>query len=146
MDRQKLAKAAAEAMWAGDRASKLLRMKVEEVRPGYARLSMRITRDMLNGYDTCHGGVIFTLADSAFGYACNSHNQLSVAASCSIDFLAPARAGDVLTATAVELARAGRAGVYDIRVEKQDGAVVATFHGRSTTLRGHWVNTQGAGA
>lgn len=141
MDRQKLAKAASDAMWAGDRASKLLGMKVEEVRPGYARLSMRITRDMLNGYDTCHGGVIFTLADSAFGYACNSHNQLSVAASCSIDFLAPARAGDVLTATAVELARAGRAGVYDIRVEKQDGAVVATFRGRSTTLRGHWVNT-----
>lgn len=133
-------------MWAGDRASKLLGMKVEEVRPGYARLAMRVTRDMLNGYDTCHGGVIFTLADSAFGYACNSHNQLSVAASCSIDFLAPARTGDVLTATAVELARAGRAGVYDIRVENQDGAVVATFRGRSTTIRGHWVNTAGAGA
>ena len=146
MDRMKLAQLASDAMWAGDRASKLLEMKVEEVRPGTARLSMRITRDMLNGYDTCHGGVIFTLADSAFGYACNSHNQLSVAASCSIDFLAPARTGDVLTASAVELARAGRAGVYDIRVEKQDGTVVATFRGRSTTIRGHWVNVQGAGA
>ncbi|HLE67070.1 MAG TPA: hydroxyphenylacetyl-CoA thioesterase PaaI [Burkholderiales bacterium] len=146
MERQKLAQLASEAMWAGDRASKLLGMKIEEVRPGYARLSMRVTRDMLNGYDTCHGGIIFTLADSAFGYACNSHNQLSVAASCSIDFLAPARTGDVLTATAAELARAGRAGVYDIRVEKQDGTVVATFRGRSTTIRGHWVNTAGAGA
>ncbi len=103
MERQKLAQLASEAMWAGDRASKLLGMKIEEVRPGYARLSMRVTRDMLNGYDTCHGGVLFTLADSAFGYACNSHNQLSVAASCSIDFLAPARTGDALTATAVGL-------------------------------------------
>ena len=145
MDRHKLAQAASEAMWAGDRAAKLLGMKVEEVRPGCARLSMRVTRDMLNAYQTCHGGMIFALADAAFGYACNSHNQLAVAASCSIDFLAPARSGDVLTATAVELARAGRAGVYEVRVENQGGAVVATFRGRSTTIRGHWVNPQGAG-
>src|SRR5574341_1417738 len=127
MERGKLAAAAAEAQWRGDQASKRLGMKIEDVGPGSARLSMRVTREMLNGADTCHGGVIFTLADSAFGYACNSHNQLAFAVGCTIDYLAPARAGDTLVAVAAEQARVGRTGVYDVRVENQDGLLVATF-------------------
>ena len=139
MDRQALARATADAMWAGDHASKWLGMKIEEVKAGYARLSMRVTREMVNGHDTCHGGMIFTLADSSFAYACNSHNQRTVAANCSIDFLAPARFGDVLVATAVEQVRAGRAGVYDIRVENQAGETIASFRGRSAAIKGHWL-------
>jgi acyl-CoA thioesterase len=139
MDRQALARATADAMWAGDHASKWLGMKIEEVKAGYARLSMRVTREMVNGHDTCHGGMIFTLADSSFAYACNSHNQRAVAANCSIDFLAPARLGDVLVATAVEQVRAGRAGVYDIRVENQAGETIASFRGRSAAIKGHWL-------
>lgn len=139
MDRQALARATADAMWAGDHASKWLGMQIEEVKAGYARLSMRVTREMVNGHDTCHGGMIFTLADSSFAYACNSHNQRAVAANCSIDFLAPARLGDVLVATAVEQVRAGRAGVYDIRVENQAGETIASFRGRSAAIKGHWL-------
>ena len=145
MDKQTLARAAANAMWAGDHASQWLGMKIEEVRPGYARLSMRVTRDMVNGHDTCHGGIIFTLADSSFGYACNSHNQHSVAAGCAIDFLAPARLGDALVATAAEQARVGRTGVYDVRVENQAGTLIATFRGKSATVKGHWIEFHGAG-
>ena len=146
MERAKLAAAAAQAMWRGDQASKRLGMSIEEVRPGYARLSLRVTHEMLNGADTCNGGVIFTLADSAFGYACNSHNQLAFAVNCAIDYLAPARSGDTLTATALEQARVGRTGVYDVRVENQDGALVAAFRGKSTTVRGHWVDSHGGAA
>jgi acyl-CoA thioesterase len=146
MERAKLAEAAAAAMWRGDEASKRLGMTLEEVRPGYARLSMRVRREMLNGADTCHGGVIFTLADSAFGYACNSHNQLAFAVNCTIDYLAPARSGDTLTAVALEQARAGRTGIYDVRVENQDGALVAAFRGKSATVKGHWVESHGGGA
>ena len=138
-DKQKIAQACADAMSSGDRASQRLGIKIDEVRPGYSRLSMRVTREMDNGHDNCHGGVIFTLADSSFGYACNTHNQRSVAVGCTIDFLAPARVGDVLVATAVEQARVGRTGVYDIRVENQAGALVATFRGKSVTVKGHWV-------
>lgn len=139
MERQALARATADAMWAGDHASKWLGMKIEKVKAGYARLSMRVTREMVNGHDTCHGGMIFTLADSSFAYACNSHNQRAVAANCSIDFLAPARLGDVLVATAVEQVRAGRAGVYDIRIENQAGETIASFRGRSAAIKGHWL-------
>jgi acyl-CoA thioesterase len=146
MERVKLAEAAAAAMWRGDGASKLLGMTLEEVRPGYARLSMRVRRDMLNGAGTCHGGMIFMLADSAFGFACNSHNQLAFATGCAIDFLAPVQSGDTLTAVALEQARAGRTGVYDVRVENQDGALVATFRGKSSTVKGHWVESHGGGA
>ncbi len=134
-----LARAAAEAMWRDDRASKWLGMQVEEVRSGYARLSMRVTDNMVNGHDLCHGGFIFTLADSTFAFACNSHNQRAVAAGCSIDFLAPAFLGDVLTVEGVEQALAGRSGVYDMRVTNQKGETIALFRGKSATIKGKLV-------
>ena len=109
---------------------------VVSVRPGYARLSMRVTADMINSHGLCHGGMIFTLADEAFAYACNSHGHGALAASAAIDFLAPAHLGDVLEAEGIEQARAGRAGVYDIRVSRRDGGLVALFRGRSAAIRG----------
>jgi acyl-CoA thioesterase len=135
-DKNALAKAAAEVMWKDDRASKWLGMKLEEVRSGYARMSMRVTESMVNGHDLCHGGFIFTLADSTFAFACNSHNQRAVAAGCSIEFLAPALLGDELTAEGVEQALAGRTGVYDMRVTNQKGETIALFRGKSATIKG----------
>ncbi len=136
MDKLALAKAAAEVMWRDDNASKWLGMKVEEVRPGYARLSMTVTPNMVNGHDLCHGGLIFTLADSTFAFACNSHNQRAVAAGCSIEFLAPAFLGDVLTAEGVEQALRGRTGVYDMKVTNQKNELIAVFRGKSATIKG----------
>ena len=138
-DKHALAKAAAEVMWKGDRASKWLGMKVEDVRPGYARMSMRVTENMINGHDLCHGGFIFTLADSTFAFACNSHNQRAVAAGCTIEFLAPAYLGDLLTAEGVEQVLAGRTGVYDMRVTNQKGEAIALFRGKSATIKGKLV-------
>ena len=135
-DQDALANAAAQAMWRDDNASKWLGMKIEEVRAGYARLSMTVTQNMVNGHNLCHGGLIFTLADSAFAFACNSHNQRAVAAGASIEFLAPAFLADVLSAEAVEQALKGRTGVYDMRVTNQKGEVVALFRGRSATIKG----------
>ena len=135
-DKNALAKATAEAMWKDDRASKWLGMKLEEVRSGYARMSMRVSEHMVNGHALCHGGFIFTLADSTFAFACNSHNQRAVASGCAIDFLAPAMLGDVLTAEGVEQALAGRTGVYDMRVTNQKGVTIALFRGRSATIKG----------
>jgi len=145
VDQHKLAKASAEAMWREDRASKWLGMKLDEVRPGFARLSMTVTRDMVNGHDLCHGGFIFTLADSTFAYACNSRNQRAVAAGASIEFLAAAHLGDVLTAEGFEQALAGRIGVYDMRVTNQKGELLALFRGKSATIRGKLVE-EGGGA
>lgn len=138
-DPDALAKAAAEVMWNDDRASKWLGMKIEDVRRGYARMSMRVTENMVNGHDLCHGGFIFTLADSTFAFACNSHNQRAVAAGCTIEFLAPALLGDVLTAEGVEQALAGRTGVYDMRVTNQKGEAIALFRGKSATIKGKLV-------
>ena len=135
-DDNALARAAAEAMWKGDRASKWLDMRLEEVRPGYARMSMRVAENMVNGHDLCHGGLIFTLADSTFAFACNSHGQRAVAAGASIEFLAPAHLGDVLTAEGVERALAGRTGIYDMRVSNQKGELIALFRGKSATIKG----------
>jgi len=135
-DQDALANAAAQVMWRDDNASKWLGMKVEEVRAGYARLSMTVTQNMVNGHNLCHGGLIFTLADSTFAFACNSHNQRAVAAGASIEFLAPAFLADVLTAEAVEQALKGRTGVYDMKVTNQKGEVVALFRGRSATIKG----------
>lgn len=123
-------------MWQGDAASRWLGMKIEEVRPGYARLSMTVTATMVNGHNLCHGGMIFTLADSAFAFACNSHNQRAVAAGASIEFIAPAFLGDLLTAEGVEQSRAGRSGVYDMKVTNQRNEVVALFRGKSATVKG----------
>jgi len=139
MDRQALAQATGAMMWREDRVSKWLDMKMEELKPGYARLSMTVTEQMANGQAMCHGGLIFTLADSSFGFACNSHNQRALAASCSIDFLAPALLGDRLTAECTEQAHVGRTGVYDARVTNQKGELVAVFRGKSATVKGKWV-------
>ncbi len=136
VDTLALAKAAAEVMWREDNASKWLGMKVEEVRPGYARLSMAVTANMVNGHNLCHGGLIFTLADSTFAFASNSHNQRAVAAGCSIEFLAPAFLGDVLTAEGVEQALRGRTGVYDMKVTNQKSELIAVFRGKSATIKG----------
>jgi acyl-CoA thioesterase len=125
-----------EGMLRNDRASKMLGMHVVDVKPGSATLTMSIRDDMLNGHDICHGGLIGTLADSAFAFACNSYNELTVASGFAIDFIAPGRLGDVLTARCTEVAKAGRTGVYDTEVTNQRGERVAVFRGRSHTMKG----------
>jgi acyl-CoA thioesterase len=125
-----------EAMFAGDRASRALGMQVLEVTPGGALLSMVVRDDMLNGHALCHGGLIATLADSAFAFGCNSYNELTVASSFSIDIVAPARLGDTLSARCFEVSKSGRTGVYDVEVNNQRGERVAVFRGRSYTIKG----------
>ena len=136
---QALAEAAAAAMYARDTASQGLGMAIAAIAPGYARLTMTIRADMLNGHGSCHGGFIFALADSAFAFACNSHNLVTVGAGCTIDYLAPGRLHDVLTATAVEQALAGKSGVYDVKISNQDGRVIALFRGKSHRVSGEVV-------
>jgi acyl-CoA thioesterase len=136
VDKLALARATADAMTRDDRCSAWLGMRLEEVRPGYARVSMTVSENMVNGHDLCHGGMIFTLADTTFAYACNSHNQRAVAAGCAIEFLAPAHVGDVLTAEGVEVAHVGRSGVYDMKVSNQNGQLVAVFRGKAATIKG----------
>lgn len=133
---QELAEAAAAAMWAQDQASQGLGMRLESVGPGTATLAMTVTADMVNGLGLCHGGFIFALADSTFAFACNSYNQRAVAQIATIAFLVPARLGDRLTARAREVARQGRSGLYDIRVTRADGTVIAEFRGHSRTVTG----------
>ena len=135
-DPQALAEACAAAMWARDRASAGLGMAIEAVAPGEAGLTMTVRADMVNGHDMCHGGFIFTLADSAFAFACNSYNVTTVAASCDIAFLRAARAGEALRATAREVYREGRNGIYDIAVTDGSGAAIAQFRGKSRTIGG----------
>ena len=132
---QSLAERSAAAMYANDRASQALGMRLVEVRPGYAKLSMVVRDDMLNGHAVCHGGLIFSLADSAFAFSCNSHGGVVVAAAASIDFLSPARGGSELTAVAVERWRSKRSGIYEVTVANQDGDTVALFRGRSHQVR-----------
>ena len=136
MTPQEIAQACAEAMWNDDRASQRLGMTIEHVGPGEATLGMTVTEAMTNGHGTCHGGYIFTLADSAFAFACNSYNQRAVAQHCSVTFVAPAYRGNRLTATAREVSRRGRGGIYDITVTNQDGEQVAEFRGHSRTVKG----------
>jgi acyl-CoA thioesterase len=135
-DPQALAEAAAEVMYARDRASQSLGIKLVEIRPGFARMTMPVRADMLNGHHTCHGGFIYTLADSAFAFACNSYNQNTVASGCMIDYLAPGFEGDLLDAQAVEQSRSGRTGVYDITITNQDGKRIALFRGKSYQIKG----------
>lgn len=136
LDPQALAEAAAQAMWERDAASQKLGMAIAEVRPGYARMTMTVRDDMVNGHAICHGGYIFTLADSAFAFACNSHDVTTVAAHCEISFLAPARLGDRLVAEAVERHRRGRSGIYDVTVHTEEGALIALFRGWSRSIGG----------
>jgi acyl-CoA thioesterase len=136
IDAQRIADKVRERMLVNDRASKGLGMQVLQVTPGRAVLAMTVRDEMLNGHDICHGGLIATLADSAFAYACNSYNELTVASGFAIELLAPARLNDVLTATCHEVSKAGRTGVYDTEVTNQHGKRVAVFRGRSHTVRG----------
>ncbi|MBB2932887.1 hydroxyphenylacetyl-CoA thioesterase PaaI [Paraburkholderia silvatlantica] len=132
-----LARAAAQAMYEADGCTRALGMELLEVRAGYARLSMTVRPEFLNGHQTCHGGMIFSLADSAFAFACNSYNVNTVAAGCSIEFLRPVLRDEVLTAEAVEQVLSGRNGVYDIRVTNRAGETVALFRGKSAQIRGN---------
>lgn len=133
---ERLARAVAEGMFARDYAAQALGITIEVAKPGYARLSMSVRGDMLNGHDMCHGGMIFTLADTAFAYACNSRNQVAVAQTAQITFCAPARKADRLTAIAEEQHQAGRTGVYDVKVTDQTGKIIALFRGNSYRLQG----------
>jgi acyl-CoA thioesterase len=135
-DAQALAESVAEGMFARDPASQGLGMTINTVGPGHASMSMTIRADMLNGHQSCHGGFIFTLADSAFAFACNSYNLNTVGAACTIDYLAPGRLGDVLTAEAVEQALNGKSGVYDVKVSNQEGRTIALFRGKSLRVGG----------
>ncbi len=133
---QRTAERVRDAMFANDRAVRGLGMEIEAIAPGRADIAMTVREDMLNGHDICHGGFISTLADSAFAYACNSYNEVTVASGFGIDFIAPARQGDRLVARCVEVSKAGRTGVYDTEVINQRGERVAMFRGRSYTLKG----------
>jgi acyl-CoA thioesterase len=130
------AEKSAAAMWAGDEASKWFGMQIDEVDEGRAVLSMTVGPEHCNGHGTCHGGVSFALADSAFAFACNSRNKSTVGQHTFISYLAPGRAGDRLTATAEEVSLAGRSGIYDVKVTNQDGVVIAEFRGVSRTVNG----------
>lgn len=134
-----LAERAGQAMYRNDAASQGLGMRLVHVGPGKASMEMRVRPDMLNGHRTCHGGFIFALADSTFAFACNSRNQATVASGCTIDFLAPGLAGDVLTARCEEQSLSGRTGVYDVVVTNQDGRRIALFRGRSYRIKGQVV-------
>jgi acyl-CoA thioesterase len=133
-----IARACAEAMWKEDDASQGLGMKIVEVKPGQAMLSMIVQPHMVNGQRIAHGGFIFTLADSAFAFACNSHNDKSVAAQGNITFIKPGKLGDVLLATAREISRSGRSGIYDVQVTA-GSEVIAEFRGHSRTIGGTWL-------
>lgn len=129
-----LARACADAMWEDDPASRSLGMVLEQVGPGTARMAMEVRADMVNGHGMCHGGFIFTFADSTFAFACNTYNERTVAQHCAITFLRPAQRGMRLVAMATERARAGRSGIYDITVTDQQGKTIAEFRGNSRGL------------
>lgn len=135
---ENVARACADAMWAEDDASKGLGMEIVEIGPGYATLAMTVRADMVNGQRIAHGGFIFTLADSAFAFACNSHNERVVAAQGQITFIKPGKLGDRLIATAREVTRSGRSGIYDVRVTVGD-TVIAEFRGHSRVIPGTWL-------
>lgn len=134
-----LARKCADALWASDTATQSLGMQLISVAPGTAELSMLVRPDMTNGHGTCHGGFIFTLADSAFAFACNTYDERTVAQHAQITFIAPARASDRLIARAVERSRTGRSGIYDITVCLEDGQKIAEFRGHSRTIGGNIV-------
>ncbi|SFE66999.1 hydroxyphenylacetyl-CoA thioesterase PaaI [Roseivivax sediminis] len=134
MTPEEVARASAEAMWRTDRASQALGMDILRIAPGEAVLTMTVRGDMANGHGICHGGYIFTLADSAFAFACNSYGRVTVAQSNTITYLSPGPVGETLTATAREVALAGRSGLYDVTIARQDGTVIAEFRGQSREL------------
>jgi acyl-CoA thioesterase len=141
MDRkQRIAQLAADKLYGSDQASQMLGMTIESVAPGCARVTMHVRPDMVNGHGICHGGLIFALADSAFAFACNSHGHNAVAAGAAIEFLAPGRLGDLLTASATEHWRTGRSGIYEIEVRNDRDEAIALFRGRSHQVAGRLVD------
>lgn len=139
LDPQTLAERVRDGMFANDQASRGLGMEIVAVGPGYARITMKVREDMLNGFRICHGGFITTLADSAFAFSCNSYNEQTVASGVSVDFMAPGKPDDLLTAEAKEVFVAGRTGVYDIVVTNQNGDLIAVMRGKSYRLKGRAV-------
>ncbi len=135
MNQLEIAKKCANAMYEKDAASRRLGISVEVTCAGQAEARVDVTADMINGFDVCHGGYIFTLADTAFAFACNAYDELTYAGGASIDFLRPVRVGDMLVAVATERHRGGRSGVYDVTVSNQNGEEVAVFTGRSVATR-----------
>ena len=133
MSQLKTAKQCAKTMWAGDKASKALGIKIEIREAGAATAHMLVREDMINGFDVCHGGLIFTLADTAFAFACNAYDRVTFAASASIEFVRPAQLGDRLSATAREEHRGSRSGYYAVKVENDLGEVLALFRGRAVS-------------
>jgi acyl-CoA thioesterase len=144
-DPQALAAGVREGMYARDRAAQALGIAVEAIEPGAAVCRMIVRDDMVQGHATCHGGIVFTLADTAFAYACNAYNRVTVALGAEITFVAPALAGEVLIARAHERSRSGRTGVYDVEVTKGEGALVALFRGTSYETRGEVVSPAAIG-
>lgn len=139
LDAQSIAEAVRRGLFEHDAASQGLGMAIEAIGPGYARVTMTVRADMLNGLRICHGGMIAALADTAFAFACSSHNALAVASGIVVDFLAPAHEGDRLLAEGREVSRTGSTGVYDIGVTNQHGKTVAVMRGRSHTIKGRHV-------
>ncbi|MBA2922858.1 hydroxyphenylacetyl-CoA thioesterase PaaI [Pseudomonas sp. P7] len=131
-----LASKCAQSLFQRDAASQAMGMRLLSTGPGCARVGMTVRADMLQGHGTCHGGHLFALADSAFAFACNSYNEATVAIGCSVDYIAPARLGDTLTADCTEQSRSGRNGNYDVRIENQQSQLIALFHGKSYKVRG----------
>jgi len=140
-----LARACAETMWKDDDASQGLGMEILDIKPGHAKLAMTVKPNMVNGHGIAHGGFIFTLADSAFAFACNTHNERAVAAHGNISFIKPGKLGDRLMAVAREISRSGRSGIYDVRVSVDD-VVIAEFRGHSRTIGGVWLPTAATSA
>jgi acyl-CoA thioesterase len=141
MDPEQLAQASAATMYENDTCTRWLGIRLLEVRPGYARAAMQVRPEFLNGHGICHGGLMFTLADSTFAFACNTYNVNAVAAGCSIEFLRPVSGGDELTAEAVEQVLSGRSGIYDIRVRNRAGETVAMFRGKSAQIKGNVIRS-----
>ena len=135
-----LARACADSMWKEDSASSGLGMEILDMKAGSATMAMTVKPHMVNGHGITHGGFVFLLADSTFAFACNSRNERAVAAHCNISFIRPGKLGDRLVATATEISRSGRSGIYDIRVTV-DGVVVAEMRGHSRTIGGAWIAT-----
>lgn len=146
MTPQELAEACAAVMWNDDNASQRLDMTLEHIAPGEATVSMTVTDKMTNGHGNAHGGYTFTLADSAFAFACNTYNQAAVAQHCSITYIAPGASGDRLTAKAREISRNGRSGIYDVCITREDGMVIAQFRGHSRTINRTLLPDNGAAA
>ena len=136
MTPQQTAELVRDGMFARDRAAQSLAMRITHIAPGEATIEMAVRGDMLNGFDTCHGGYITTLGDTAFAYACNTRNEMTVASGLAVEFVAPGRPGDVLVAEAKELSQAGRTGVYDVTIRNQQGQLIALFRGKSYSMKG----------